>query len=59
MKTALTYRNLMYRLVEQESHQVFGLSGDGCPSYRVIQGVTMGRPSVIRSEVFIKNGEIS
>ncbi|MYL64417.1 hypothetical protein GLW07_13755 [Bacillus hwajinpoensis] len=39
-------------------HQVFGLSGDGWKSYRVIQGVAMGRPSVIRSEVFIEDNEI-
>jgi PhzF family phenazine biosynthesis protein len=40
------------------AHQVFGHSGDGWQSYRVIQGVAMGRPSVIRSEVFVEDNEI-
>ena len=40
------------------AHEVFGHSDDGWQSYRVIQGVAMGRPSVIRSEVFIEDSEI-
>lgn len=39
------------------THRV--LEGDaGWQSYRIIQGVAMGRPSVIRSEVFIEDGKI-
>ena len=39
-------------------HRILGDPGEGWQSYRVIQGVAMGRPSVIRSEVFIEDGEI-
>ena len=40
------------------AQRVLGKSDHGWQSYRVIQGVAMGRPSVIRSEVFIEDREI-
>lgn len=39
-------------------HNVYGLSNSGWNSFRIIQGVAMGRPSIINSETFIQENEI-
>jgi PhzF family phenazine biosynthesis protein len=39
-------------------HKVLGPLKDGWNSYKVIQGVIMGRPSIIISETFIQENEI-
>lgn len=39
-------------------NKVFGPFQDGWDSYKVIQGVAMGRPSIIISETFIQENEI-